>query len=155
IWVHAVSVGESIAAAPMIRAMQQRYPERPVVVTTTTPTGSAQVRKLFGDSVFHVYAPYDLPNCVHSFLRRIRPACLVIMETELWPNTVAQCRRRGIPVLLANGRLSAKSAAGYRKIGALMKPLFQQLSAAAVQHVDDGARMRALGLPAERCHVTG
>src|SRR5690606_26471252 len=155
IWVHAVSVGESIAAAPMIRALQERYPERAIVVTTTTPTGSAQVQKLFGDTVFHVYAPYDLPNCVDSFLRRIRPACLVIIETELWPNTVALCWRRGIPVVLANGRLSAKSAAGYRRIGALMRPLFRQLSAAIVQHADDGERMMALGLPPDRCHVSG
>jgi 3-deoxy-D-manno-octulosonic-acid transferase len=155
IWVHAVSVGESIAAAPMLKALMARHPEASFVVTTTTPTGSEQVRKLFGQGVFHVYAPYDLPNCIVSFLRRVQPGCLIVMETELWPNLVAQCRKRGIPVLLANGRLSQKSADGYQKIGRLMGPVFRQLSAAAIQHRDDAERIQGLGLPADACHVTG
>lgn len=155
IWVHAVSVGESIAAAPMLKALMSRHPEASFVVTTTTPTGSEQVRKLFGDAVFHIYAPYDLPTCIASFLKRIQPKCLIIMETELWPNTVAQCRKRGIPVILANGRLSEKSANGYRKVEGLMRPVFEKLSAAAIQHTDDAGRMESLGLPAEVSHVTG
>lgn len=155
IWVHAVSVGESIAAAPMLKALMKRHPENRFLVTTTTPTGSEQVRKLFGDSVDHVYAPYDLPDCIGRFLKRTNPVCLIIMETELWPNTVAMCRGRGIPVVLANGRLSEKSARGYGKINRLMRPVFRKLSAAAVQHQDDARRMQALGLPPERTHVTG
>ncbi|MCW8195766.1 3-deoxy-D-manno-octulosonic acid transferase [Proteobacteria bacterium 005FR1] len=155
IWVHAVSVGESIAAAPMVRALMNRHPEADFVVTTTTPTGSEQVRKLFGERVFHVYAPYDLPTCIASFLKRIQPKCLIVMETELWPNMVPQCRKRGIPVILANGRLSEKSARGYGKIDRLIRPVFQQLSAAAIQHEDDAARMQSLGLRAEASHVTG
>lgn len=155
IWVHAVSVGESIAAAPLLKALMQRHPKARLVVTTTTPTGSAQVRKLFGDSVFHVYAPYDLPICLKHFLKRIKPTCLIVMETELWPNTIALCRKRGIPVILANGRLSQKSADGYRRIAWLMRPALQNLSAAAMQHNDDVLRMQSLGLPADKCHITG
>lgn len=155
IWVHAVSVGESIAAAPMIKALMAREPRHRILVTTTTPTGSEQVRKLFGDSVFHVYAPYDLPDCIARFLKRTRPHCLIIMETELWPNMVAICRRRGIPVILANGRLSQKSADGYGRVSALMKPLFGDLGAAAVQHEDDARRMQSLGLAVERTFITG
>ncbi|MGQ9427139.1 lipid IV(A) 3-deoxy-D-manno-octulosonic acid transferase [Gilvimarinus sp. F26214L] len=155
LWLHSVSVGESIAAAPLVRALMERHPEASFVVTTTTPTGSEQVRKLYGDSVFHVYAPYDLPTCIGRFLKRIRPECLVIMETELWPNTVALCRERGIATILANGRLSEKSAAGYRRVSRLMEPVFAGLSAAAIQHVDDARRMQSLGLPPAKSHVTG
>lgn len=155
IWVHSVSVGESIAAAPMIRALMEKHPQASIVVTTTTPTGSEQVKKLFGDSVFHVYAPYDLPDCVARFIRRIRPSCLIIMETELWPNTIAMCKRRGIPTILANGRLSRRSASGYRRVARLMKPAFAGLTAAAIQHRNDARRMEKLGLPSERSHVTG
>lgn len=155
IWVHAVSVGESIAAAPMLKALMQRRPKASFVVTTTTPTGSEQVRKLFGDTVFHVYAPYDLPGCIARFLKRLRPTCLIIMETELWPNTIAQCRKRGIQTVLANGRLSRKSAEGYGKIARLMRPVFENLSVAAIQHQDDAQRMHSLGLPQSNSHVTG
>ncbi|MEX1033920.1 MAG: lipid IV(A) 3-deoxy-D-manno-octulosonic acid transferase [Cellvibrionaceae bacterium] len=155
IWVHAVSVGESIAAAPVLRLLMERQPQANFVVTTTTPTGSEQVRKLFGHTVFHVYAPYDLPTCIVRFLKRINPTCLIIMETELWPNTIAICHQYGIPAILANGRLSQKSADGYRKISWLMAPVFHRLSAAAIQHEDDAGRMQSLGLPANKSHVTG
>lgn len=155
IWLHSVSVGETIAAAPLVRALMSRYPEASIVVTTTTPTGSEQVRKLFGDSVFHVYAPYDLPGSLARFFRRVNPSCLIIMETELWPNTIAFCNKRGIPTILANGRLSRRSASGYRRVAALMKPAFAGLTAAAIQHRNDARRMEALGLPKARSHVTG
>lgn len=155
VWVHAVSVGESIAAAPMLKALMQRQPDASFVVTTTTPTGSEQVRTLFGDRVFHVYAPYDLPGCIARFLNRVRPSCLIIMETELWPNTIGACHKRGIHTVLANGRLSQKSAKGYGKIARLMGPVFQDLSAAAIQHRDDAQRMQSLGLPRSKSHVTG
>lgn len=155
IWVHAVSVGESIAAAPMLKALMKRRPHASFVVTTTTPTGSEQVLKLFGDSVFHVYAPYDLPTCISAFLKRVQPTCLIIMETELWPNTIALCHKRGIPTILANGRLSQKSAGGYHKIAWLIRPVFQRLTAVAAQHRDDLQRMQSLGLRECGSHVTG
>ncbi|MBI2380665.1 MAG: lipid IV(A) 3-deoxy-D-manno-octulosonic acid transferase [Gammaproteobacteria bacterium] len=155
IWVHAVSLGETIAALPLIKALQARYPELPITVTTTTPTGSERVRQALGDSVFHVYAPYDLPWCLSAFLRRIQPKACLVMETELWPNTLHACAARGIPVVLANARLSARSARGYARFSALTKPMLACLSRVAAQHEDDARRFLDLGLPAERVTVTG
>lgn len=101
IWVHAVSVGESIAAAPMVRALLERHPQLPVTVTCMTPTGSERIRALFGEQVRHCYLPYDLPWAAARFLDRVRPRLAVIMETELWPNHIHACAVRGIPVALA------------------------------------------------------
>jgi len=155
IWVHAVSVGETIAAAPMIKQLQLRYPETPVVVTTMTPTGSERVHALFGESVFHVYAPYDLPGSVRRFINRIKPRLLVIMETELWPNTIHGCHINDIPVVLANARLSEKSARGYRKFSKLTAPMLQELSCVAAQHDNDAQRFISLGIDPSHIDVTG
>lgn len=154
IWFHTVSVGEFLAALPLIRILLQQ-PHVQLVITTTTPTGSERVRAALGDSVYHVYAPYDLPDCVSRFLARVQPQLLLIMETELWPNTIAACAAREIPVLLINGRLSARSARGYARFGAMTTQMLQQLSCAAIQHADDAARFQALGLPAAATKVTG
>ncbi len=155
IWVHAVSVGETIAAAPLIRELQRRFPDLPIAVTTMTPTGSERVRALFGDSVFHVYAPYDMPDAIGRFLRRVKPRLAIIMETELWPNTVHACARRGIPVLLANARLSARSARGYAKVRRLSAAMLRELTCVIAQNGEDGERFVGLGLPRERLEVSG
>ncbi|OUS18141.1 3-deoxy-D-manno-octulosonic acid transferase [Gammaproteobacteria bacterium 50_400_T64] len=155
IWVHAVSVGETIAAAPMIRRLQQQYPESTLLVTTMTPTGSEQVKKIFGDSVEHCYAPYDLPDAIARFLGRTHPVLLVIMETELWPNLIHACHRRAIPVVLANARLSAKSAAGYAKVSALAGLMLGELAVVAAQTKDDGERFLQLGVDDDALEVTG
>jgi 3-deoxy-D-manno-octulosonic-acid transferase len=155
IWVHAVSVGETLAAVPLIRALQARYPDAQLAVTTMTPTGSERVAAIFGNAVYHAYAPYDLPDAAARFLRRLRPALLVIMETELWPNLIHGCHQRGIPVVVANARLSAKSAAGYARIAWLSRPMLRELSAVAAQSAADGERYIALGLPPQRLQVTG
>lgn len=155
IWVHAVSVGETIAAAPLIRELQSRFPQLPITVTTMTPTGSERVRALFGDRVFHVYAPYDMPDSIARFLRRVRPRLAIIMETELWPNTVHACARRKIPVLLANARLSRRSARGYRKLGRLTAAMLGELTRVVAQNAEDGERFVELGLPRERLVVGG
>ena len=155
IWVHSVSVGETIAAAPMIRRLQQEYPESVLLVTTMTPTGSEQVEKIFGNSVEHCYAPYDMPDAIARFLRRAHPAILVIMETELWPNLIQACHRRAIPVVLANGRLSEKSAAGYAKVEALARPMLGQLSVVAAQTQADGERFLQRGVEEKALEVTG
>ncbi|MDX1253367.1 MAG: lipid IV(A) 3-deoxy-D-manno-octulosonic acid transferase [Gammaproteobacteria bacterium] len=155
IWVHAVSVGEFQAALPLIKALMARYPAAPVVVTTTTPTGSARVKAALGDAVFHVYAPYDLPGAVSRFLDRIRPQVAVIMETELWPNLFHGCGRRGIPVILANARLSERSAAGYRRIAGLTRQTLGCLAAIAAQSEADAQRLISLGADAARVRVTG
>ncbi|PZP25207.1 lipid IV(A) 3-deoxy-D-manno-octulosonic acid transferase [Pseudomonas kuykendallii] len=155
IWVHAVSVGESIAAAPMIRALRQRYPELPITVTCMTPTGSERIRALFGDQVAHCYLPYDLPWAAARFLRRLRPRLAVIMETELWPNHIHQCARRGIPVALANARLSERSARGYARFAGLTAPMLAELALIAVQSEVEAQRFRQLGARKKCVEVTG
>lgn len=155
IWVHAVSVGESIAAVPLIRALQARHPELPITVTCMTPTGSEHIRALFGDRVQHCYLPYDLPWAASRFLDRLQPRLAVIIETELWPNHVHQCARRGIPVALANGRLSARSARGYGRFPGLTGPMLAELDWLAVQTAAEAERFRALGARPETVAVTG
>ncbi|WP_137821216.1 lipid IV(A) 3-deoxy-D-manno-octulosonic acid transferase [Pseudomonas sp. D(2018)] len=155
IWVHAVSVGESIAAAPMVRALLERYPDLPITITCMTPTGSERIRALFGDRVQHCYLPYDLPWAAARFLDRVRPKLAVIMETELWPNHIHQCARRGVPVVLANARLSERSARGYARFGKLTAPMLAELSWIAVQTEAEAARFRALGARSECVGVTG
>ena len=155
IWVHAVSVGETQAAAPMIRALRERHPELPLLVTTTTPTGAERVVGLFGGEVAHRYAPYDLPDVVARYLDRVRPRLLVVMETELWPNLFHHCRVRGIPVVVANARLSERSARGYARIGHFTRTVLRDISLIAAQGRADAARFNALGAPEARLRVTG
>ncbi len=152
IWVHAVSVGEVNAALPLIQSLRRRYAPRPMVVTTVTPTGSQRVRKLFGDEVFHVYLPYDLPRAVTRFLDRVRPALAVVMETEIWPNLFHQCGRRGIPLAVVNARLSERSLRGYAPIRPLVRQALRNVSLVAAQSHADARRYRALG--AEPAHVS-
>ena len=155
LWVHAVSVGESIAAAPVIEHFLAHNPDLPVVVTTMTPTGSERVRAMFGDRVFHVYAPYDLPDAIARFLNRVQPRVAVIMETEIWPNMVCQTAARGIPVVLANARLSARSARGYGRLGSLSRDVFSRFSQVVAQSAADGARFVDLGLAESKLTVSG
>lgn len=155
IWVHSVSVGETIAAAPMIRRLQKKYPDATLLVTTMTPTGSAQVKKIFGNRVEHCYAPYDMPDAIARFLSRTHPDLLVIMETELWPNLIHACHQRAIPAVLANARLSAKSAAGYAKVGRLSRPMLRELTAIAAQTKADGERFIQLGVSNTALEITG
>ncbi|KAF1054174.1 MAG: 3-deoxy-D-manno-octulosonic acid transferase [Stenotrophomonas maltophilia] len=155
IWVHTVSVGESIAAAPMIRALLAQYPHLPITVTCMTPTGSERIRALFGDQVQHCYLPYDLPWAAARFLDRARPVLGVIMETELWPNHIHQCAKRGIPVALANARLSERSARGYARFAGLTRPMLQDMRWFAVQTEAEAERFRQLGARPECVSVTG
>ncbi|WP_460926493.1 lipid IV(A) 3-deoxy-D-manno-octulosonic acid transferase [Pseudomonas sp. MC6] len=157
IWVHAVSVGESIAAAPMIRALLQRYPTLPITVTCMTPTGSERIQALFANEprIQHCYLPYDLPCAAARFLDRAQPKLAVIMETELWPNHIHQCAKRGIPVALANGRLSERSARGYGRFSKLTEPMLAEMSLFAVQTETEAQRFRDLGARAETVEVTG
>ncbi|HEX7339985.1 MAG TPA: lipid IV(A) 3-deoxy-D-manno-octulosonic acid transferase [Rhodanobacteraceae bacterium] len=155
LWVHAVSLGEVNAAEPLIRAMMARYPQWPMVVTTGTPTGSQRVRQLFGERVFHVYLPFDLPLAVGRFLRRVRPALGVIVETEIWPNLYAGCRRRGIPLIIANARLSRRSLRGYIPVGLLLKSALRCVRHVAAQSRLDAARYRLLGAHGTHISVVG
>ena len=153
IWLHAVSVGETRAAVPLVRALQQHYPGRRILITSMTPTGSDQVRELFGRQVEHCYVPYDLPMAIGCFLNRTRPALAIIMETELWPNLFHQCHARGIPLILANVRMSEKSARGYRRFASFTRATLANVSHVGAQTGDDAERLRALG--ATRIEVTG
>ncbi|QTD33958.1 lipid IV(A) 3-deoxy-D-manno-octulosonic acid transferase [Pseudomonas fluorescens] len=157
IWVHAVSVGESIAAAPMIRALLQRYPQLPITVTCMTPTGSERIHAMFANEprIQHCYLPYDLPCGAARFLDRVQPKLAVIMETELWPNHIHQCAKRGIPVALANGRLSERSAKGYGRFSKLTAPMLAEMSLFAVQTEAEAQRFRNLGARPETVEVTG
>mgnify|MGYP002041060976 FL=1 len=155
IWVHAVSVGESIAAAPMIRALLARYPQLPITVTCMTPTGSERIHALFANEprIQHCYLPYDLPCAAARFLDRVQPKLAVIMETELWPNHIDQCARRGIPVALANARLSERSAKGYGRFARLTAPMLAQMSLFAVQTEAEAQRFLRLGARPETVQV--
>ena len=155
LWIHAVSVGETVAIAPLVELLLARRPDLPLLLTTMTPTGSERVGALFGDRVQHAYCPWDLPDALGRFLRRTRPRACVIVETELWPNLVHGCRRHGVPVLLANARLSARSARGYHRFAVLTRPMLQRLSQVVAQHQGDGARFVELGLPAQHLQVSG
>lgn len=154
VWLHTVSVGEFIAALPLVRQLQARGDVQ-LVVTTTTPTGSERVRASLGESVFHVYAPYDLPDVLARFIRRTRPSLLLIMETELWPNTLSVCAKHNIPSVLVNARMSEKSARGYEKFSALTRPMLKNLTKALVQNKTDAERFNRIGLPSASTEVTG
>ena len=153
--VHAASVGEVIAATPVIEQLGKRYPDVPLVVTTMTPTGAERVQAAFGERVRHCYLPLDLPHAVHRFLSFLDPSVLVIMETEVWPNLVHACNRRGTPVVLANARMSARSERGYERFRFLSRRLFEGLDWVAAQAEPDAVRFGHLGVPAGRIAVTG
>ncbi len=153
IWLHAVSVGESMAAAPLVAALRAEMPDLQFVATTMTPTGAERVRRQMGASVIHHYAPYDAPWIVNRFLAAFRPKMLILMETELWPNTIRLARRRGLKVVLANGRLSEKSRQSYARFKGLTRNMLRQLHAVCAQAEVDAARFRELG--AETPRVTG
>ncbi|MBC3950784.1 lipid IV(A) 3-deoxy-D-manno-octulosonic acid transferase [Pseudomonas folii] len=157
IWVHAVSVGESIAAAPMIRALLAGYPQLPITITCMTPTGSERIKAMFANEprIQHCYLPYDLPWAAGRFLDHVRPVLGVIMETELWPNHIHQCAKRGIPVALANARLSERSARGYARFARLTRPMLEEMSWFAVQTETEAQRFRDLGARSECVAVTG
>lgn len=153
VWIHAVSVGETLAAVPLIEKLLIEYPDTRLLVTTTTPTGSERVRHQFGDRVDHVYCPWDLPGALKRFFSAFNPRLILVMETELWPNLVAQARQRQVPVVLVNGRLSEKSYRGYARLGSVVRPMMQRLSLLLVQAAPDAERFRLLG--AEAVEVTG
>ncbi|HBV38242.1 MAG TPA: 3-deoxy-D-manno-octulosonic acid transferase [Erwinia sp.] len=155
ILLHSVSVGETLAAVPLVRALRHRYPTMPITVTTMTPTGSERAASAFGKDVHHVYLPYDLPGSMNRFLENVRPRLVIIMETELWPNMIAQLHARKIPLVIANARLSERSAKGYSKLGKFMQRLLQKITLIAAQNEEDGERFVALGLKRSQLTVTG
>lgn len=155
IWVHAVSMGEVNAVAPLVNALLRRYPQQRLLLTTITPTGSERVRALWGERVTHVYAPYDIPGAVARFLRVFRPRIGLIVETELWPNLLFACRDRGIPAYLVNARLSERSLRGYRPLRPLVGRALRTLRTVAAQSEGDAARFARLGARADQLLVCG
>jgi 3-deoxy-D-manno-octulosonic-acid transferase len=155
IWLHAVSLGEMSAAAPLARALRLRFPEVPLVVTTATPAGRARAAALFEGGADIRFLPYDTPGSVRRFLKRTRPRAAIIMETELWPNLLRECERGGIPVLLASARLSLRSVSRYRRFGSLFAGVFSNNLLVAAQSAEDAERFKSIGAVAERTLVVG
>ncbi|WP_429176211.1 lipid IV(A) 3-deoxy-D-manno-octulosonic acid transferase [Aeromonas salmonicida] len=154
LWIHAVSVGETLAISPFIRALKAERPDLPILLTTTTRTGAEQAAKL-GDLVMHRYAPLDYPWAVAAFLKCIKPRALWVMETELWPNWLAACEARHLPVTIINARLSERSCQRYARFQGAFDTLSRPLTHLLCQHQDDAERFARLGIGRERLAVTG
>ena len=148
LWVHAVSLGETRAAAPLVERLRRAYPDATLLLTHMTATGRATGRALFGDGVLQAWLPYDAPFAVRRFLAHFKPCAGLIMETELWPNLVALSREAGVPIFLVNARMSERSARLYAAFPALTRPMMAALSGVAAQTDADAARLAALGAPA-------
>ncbi len=146
-WIHAVSVGETRAAQPLVTALRAHYPGHRILLTHMTPTGRATSEALFGDMVTRVYLPYDTPWAVRRFLDHFRPVLGIIMETELWPNLIAACKMQEVPLLLLNARLSEKSAQRYARFPRLTCAALKKLAAISAIGDDDARRLTALGAP--------
>lgn len=155
VWLHAVSVGEVQAAQPLIRHLLDGQPPRRLLVTTTTPTGAQRLASLFAKPPPHRYTPFDLAPVMRRFLTCVEPRLVVVMETEVWPNMLKLCAARGIPVILANARLSARSARGYARLGRFAHATFARFSCIAAQAEFDAARFRSLGASTGCVRVTG
>ncbi len=155
IWIHAVSVGEVLAAVPFVKALRARYPDMRLVISTITDTGQKIAEERFGAFARIVYMPFDLPPCVSRFLDTVRPKLFLIIETELWPNTLGICHKRGIHVALINGRISDRSFRGYRKIRFFMRRVFQCMAALCVQNETYAERLRALGASPDAVYTAG
>lgn len=153
IWLHCVSVGETRAAEPLVKALLNQYPQHQLLLTHTTPTGRATSEQLFGARVTRVYLPYDVPFAVKRFLKYFSPSIGILMETELWFNLIAGCKQRNIPIVLVNARLSEKSALGYRKLGKVLVEGLQGLSNIGAQTEADAHRLKQLG--AQHISITG
>lgn len=155
IWFHTVSVGEAEAAFPLISAIADEYADTPILVTTTTPTGSARVKAFLGHRVHHVYLPYDTPGAMRRFYRRFKPKIAVILETEIWPNLLYQAKRNGVPSLIVNGRLSEKSAKGYARLGSFMTDTLADITHICAQTQNSADRFLSLGMNEKNVSVPG
>ncbi|HHX8642339.1 TPA: lipid IV(A) 3-deoxy-D-manno-octulosonic acid transferase [Vibrio diabolicus] len=154
IWIHAVSVGESIAATPLIKALKEQNPEQSILVTTTTSTGAEQIAKL-GDLVEHRYMPIDFGFAIKGFLKAVQPKQMLIIETELWPNTLHNVHKAGIPITIVNARLSEKSCCNYTKVQPLFNVMLPCLAQILCQTESDANRFERLGVDKDKLAVTG
>ena len=155
IWLHAVSMGETNAATPLVHELLRRHPDLRILITTMTPTGSDRVFSTFGDSVGHSYAPYDYSFAVQRFLNRVQPGVLVLIETEIWPNTIHLCSVRNVPVVMLNVRLSEKSRRNYQRIAWLLRPTLHRIERFGVQSEKHRQRLIDLGVQPANVYRTG
>lgn len=160
VWIHAVSLGEVIAAGPLIEKLLLNYPEKNIVLTTTTPTGSQKAIAFFKQAIaahrlYHYYIPFDAPYFIHRFLKKLHPTLIIIMETELWPNWFSVCHKKRIPIIIANARLSAHSQKGYRRIQPLAEHTLACVTQILAQSREDADRFIQLGMRANHVHVLG
>lgn len=155
IWVHAVSVGEVHAAVPLVKELLQDYAHCQILLTTVTPTGAASVKRCLQDTVEHLYLPYDAPIAIKRFMATVKPSVLMIMETELWPNVLHYCGVNNVPVVIVNGRMSKKSARGYKRLAWLTRPVFNNISLVLAQSKEDAVRFIDIGFASEKVIVTG
>lgn len=154
IWVHAVSVGETRAAIPLLKALRQAYPHACLLVSNTTETGNSVARSL-AEVDLCLFFPFDLSLVVRRVLKRVNPSLVIFVDTELWPNFARQAGRRGIPLVLANGRISDRSFPRYRAIRPLLRPVLENFSAFCMQSEQDAERIKAMGAPPERVQIAG
>lgn len=154
LWCHAVSLGEVIAAVPIIKKIKKDIPDLPIIVTTTTPAGSSQVRRMLGEEVTHVYCPYDASFCVNSFLKKVSPKMLLLIETEVWPNAIRLAYKSGIKIILANARMSKRSARKYFRFAWFTRDIFSRLKVMAISKAD-AKRLKLLGVSSNSVTITG
>ncbi|MBB1400109.1 lipid IV(A) 3-deoxy-D-manno-octulosonic acid transferase [Pseudoalteromonas sp. SG45-1] len=152
---HCASVGEVLAATPLIKALQKVHPNLNILITCNTPTGREQILSQFKNTVACSYLPIDFPFTTARFLKRIKPQALCILETELWPNLMAISHKKNIPVLVINARLSEKSLQGYQKVAKLTHIIMRSITVLASHNKTDATRFIELGLEASKSHVTG
>jgi 3-deoxy-D-manno-octulosonic-acid transferase len=155
IWFHAVSLGEAEAVFPLVRQIQKQHQNVEILITTTTPTGSARVNAVMQETVTHVYLPYDIPDAINRFMRCFKPRLAVIMETEIWPNLFLACGKRRIPLYIINARLSEKSSLGFQKIPSLVRPTLAQVTLVATQTEDDATRFISIGADSSKVKTLG
>ena len=153
--IHCASVGEILAASPLIKQLINKYPHQKITITCNTPTGTEQIVKIFGSAVGHIYLPLDFYGSVQRFLNKLKPSAIVILETELWPNLIIQSKRRNVPVLVLNARLSEKSLKGYQFFGSLSRKLMASITMLAAHNQQDVDRFKQLGLQDQQSAVVG
>lgn len=153
--IHCASVGEILAASPLIKQLINKYPHQKITITCNTPTGTEQIVKIFGSAVGHIYLPLDFYGSVQRFLNKLKPSAIVILETELWPNLIIQSKRRNVPVLVLNARLSEKSLKGYQFFGSLSRKVMASITMLAAHNQQDVDRFKQLGLQDQQSTVVG
>jgi 3-deoxy-D-manno-octulosonic-acid transferase len=155
VWFHAVSVGEAEALFPLLKQIKLKHPDTKLLITTTTPTGSARVKAVMQDTVSHVYLPYDVPDAICRFMSCFKPRMAVMMETEIWPNIFNYCGDHHIPLYIINARLSEKSSKRYQKISRLIHPALANIKCIATQTKDDASRFISIGADSEKVETLG